>query len=267
VTPADYANVQLEEEKGEYVDRIGQSARSATIPKKAVEAMVDGFVAAKVREAIYAMSRESLYAFLSEQKELFLRDPAHRQPGNTSIGFHYFLLANKDGFAREMAERLKSLERFPKDKMEILDRIAFSENGLIAKFFDRLENRSIPMAKAATIAKSTINNVLAGLQASGKPANADLARHIKGLIRDAIMGDPTARKVFLDKPLADKIDAKIDTMLHGQHGRYSGKPEQETLGAAGNFLQALADMTQNQPAREGLNTAKNDKRNRRTPDR
>jgi len=342
VAASDYANAQLEAEKGEYVDYVRDSLQLELLSGKSVEAMVDDFIKGKIREehlrllnrdinekteqrarfvagqdanaghpkpnrfyfaysavdfakhlplfshdedrlrayvmeradrtAVRAMAIERINRFFSEQKELFSGRTAHHPSGNTSLDFHRFLLANKDKLAHELAEKLKAMDGLPKDKAELLGSVAFSENGLVAKYFDRAENRSLPLAKANAIARDAVKKIVSDwrktLDSRGIAKNLkdpDRIKEIKGLIKEAVMDDPIARKVFLDKPLADKTEAKINGIIEYHQGFYSQKAQDEVSGTAGNVLRTIAGMAQNHPERDGLNTARNDKRNKRRP--
>jgi len=225
------------------------------------------------RLAVSAMAIESINGFFSEQKERFPDSTEHHLSGNTSLDFHNFLLANKGQLTREMVEKLKAMGGLPKDKTELLASIAFSENGLIAKYFDRVENRAIPIIKANTIAKDVVKNVIAdwgktldSRRIAKNLSDPDRIKQAKDLIKEAIMGDPMARKVFLDKTLASRVEAKINDIIQYHQGFHAQKAGGEVSGTAGDILYTLSDMARNHPDRDGLNTDRNDKRKKRKLD-
>jgi len=226
------------------------------------------------RMAVSAMATERINLFFSEQRERFPEKVDHHLSGNTSLDFHHFLLANKGKLTHELTEKMKAMDGLPKDKAELLEPIAFSENGLITKYFDRLENRSLPIVKADIIAREVVKNVIAdwrktldSRRISKNLADADRIKEIKVLAKEAIVADPTAKKVFLDRSLVDKAESTINGIIQHYQGFYAQKANREVPGSTENILYTLSNMARSHPERDGLNTARNDKRKKRTPDR
>lgn len=216
---------------------------------------------------------EEITSIITELKMNFETQYELHHTGHLNIDFYNYLLLNKEAINKYVLNKLKDLNDIPVDKIDLLTEIASNDSGILPKFFNKIEEYNLPLTTANIIAKNTINNYIASWK--GSLSRQEIAERLKStefrneiyqVIYKNINENNIADKINNNKDLIAKVDERIESVLYSNSEFYSQDLPANHLSEAEGVMNFINQMVQNAPAREGLNTAKNDKRKRRTPD-
>ncbi|MGV6947104.1 relaxase/mobilization nuclease domain-containing protein [Sphingobacterium sp. FBM7-1] len=217
---------------------------------------------------------EEFSSLVDSLRQDFTLDVKHHITGNLTIDFYNYALTHKEGISDLLKQKLQNLKDFPFEKKEILIDQALSADGRMAKYFDKIYSDYLPMSTANVIIKNTLNTYINGWKAAGLSkkqiagnlSNPNILDQIRTSIDGNLKSNDISNRIFDKDDLVVKLENRIGEIINNSYSFYAQEAPSNVLNEAQTIVNSLGQMFQNTPSKDGLNTARNDKRKRKTPD-
>lgn len=208
----------------------------------------------------------------SLRQDFALRTDFH-YTGNLTIDFYNYVLHNRDYIGNVLDQRIQNLEGIPLDKNEKLRELALGDDGRLVKYFDKVYSNYLPMSTANVIIKNTLNTYtnswkgdLSRKQIAERLLDPNVINQIKSTIEINVKSNEVANRIYDNKDLIEKLENRIGEAINNSHAFYAYEAPRNIMDDAQIIVNSIGQMLQNKPAKDGLNTARNDRRKKKTPD-
>lgn len=219
-----------------------------------------------------AVNEEITSLIDSLRQDFALRTDLHFT-GSLTIDFYNYVLNNKVGINQILSQRIEDLKDFPLDKKGIIAELALSDDGRLVKYLDKVYSHYLPMSTANVIIKNTLNTYinswkgnLSRKQIAERLLDPIVVKEIKASIETNLKSNDVVNRIYDNKDLIVKLQSRIEESISNTYEFYAQEAPRNIMDDAQIIFNSLGQMLQNTPSKDGLNTARNDRRKRKTPD-